>query len=101
VWSAWPGGLRVKLRRRLATRVREMPIRRKLRVIFTLTTAAALILAGFAIVAADTYLFYNFLKRDLVTFASVIGDNSAGALAFEDPNTGQESLTALRARPHV
>src|SRR5207247_2376422 len=31
----------------------------------------------------------------------VIGDNSAGALAFEDPNVGRETLTALRARTHV
>jgi len=78
-----------------------MPIRRKLRVMFTLTTGVALLLAGLAIVAADTWLFYNFLKRDLVTFASVIGDNASGALAFDDVAAGTQTLDALRARTHV
>ena len=91
----------MSLRRRIADRFREMPIRRKLRVIFTLTTSAALLLAGIGIVAADTFLFYNYLVRDLSTFAHVIGDNSAGAVAFEDPEVGQETLMALRARTHV
>jgi signal transduction histidine kinase len=91
----------VTLRRRIAARLRAMPIRRKLRVIFTLTTAAALLLAGVAIVAADTWLFYNYLKRDLSTFADVIGNNSSAALAFEDAEAGRESLTALQARSHV
>src|SRR5204862_3727827 len=68
---------------------------------FTLTTSAALLLAGIGIVAADTFLFYNYLVRDLSTFAHVIGDNSAGAVAFEDPEVGQETLMALRARTHV
>src|SRR5688572_22297980 len=78
-----------------------MPIRRKLRVIFTLTTVGALLLAGIGIVAADALLFYNYLKRDLSTFARVIGDNSAGALAFDDSTVGAETLNALRARSHV
>lgn len=91
----------MSLRRRAANRFREMPIRRKLRVIFTFTTVAALLLAGVGIVAADTYLFYNYLERDLTTFAGVIGDNSSGALEFDDPGVGQEILMALRARGHV
>jgi len=86
---------------RITARFRPMPIRRKLRVIFTLTTGAALLLAGLGIVAADAYLFYNYLTRDLRTFANVIGDNSAGALAFEDQKVGEETLNALRARTHV
>jgi signal transduction histidine kinase len=91
----------VNFRRRVTARFREMPIRRKLRVIFTFTTGFALLLAGVAIVAADTFLFYNYLERDLETFARVIGDNSSGALAFEDPDVGRETLMALRSRSHV
>jgi signal transduction histidine kinase len=91
----------VSLRRRVGARFREMPIRRKLVVILTLTTATALLLAGFGIVAADAFLFYNYLVRDLSTFARVIGDNSSGALAFDDAEVGKETLTALRARTHV
>src|SRR5262245_23232559 len=86
---------------RITAAFREMPIRRKLRVIFTLTTVVALFFAGFGIVAADTVLFYNYLQRDLVTFAKVIGDSAAGGLEFDDLRASTESLSALKARTHV
>jgi signal transduction histidine kinase len=85
----------------LGDRFREMPIPRKMRVILVFTTAGALLLAGLGIVAADTYLFYNYLKRDLSTFVQVIGDNSAAALAFDDPKVGAETLAPLQARTHI
>jgi signal transduction histidine kinase len=85
----------------IASRFRELPIPRKLRLILVVTTAGALLLAGLGIVAADTYLFYNYLKRDLSTFVRVIGDNSAAALAFDDPTVGAETLAPLQARTHI
>ena len=89
------------VRSAIAARFRGMPIRRKLRVILVVTTAMALLLAGIGIVVADTLLFQRSLERDLETFVRVIGDNSVGALAFDDAKAGGETLAALRARPHV
>jgi signal transduction histidine kinase len=86
---------------RIAEHIRQMPIRQKLRLVFILTTAMALLLAGVGILAADSALFYRYLERDLSTFVQVIGDNSTGALAFGDQRQGREALAALRARPHV
>jgi signal transduction histidine kinase len=91
----------MKLFSGIASRFRELPIPRKLRVILVITTGGALLLAGFGIVAADTYLFYNYLKRDLSTFVKVIGDNSAAALEFDDPKVGAETLAPLEARTHI
>lgn len=86
---------------RTAVRFRQMPIRRKLGVVISLTTVTALLLAGLGIMAADLLLSYNGLRRDLATFVEIIGDNSTGALAFGDTKAGAETLAALRARTHV
>jgi signal transduction histidine kinase/CheY-like chemotaxis protein len=38
---------------------------------------------------------------DLSVLADVIGSNSTAALAFDDPNSAREALSALKAEPHV
>lgn len=91
----------MSLRDRIATRLRDLPIRRKLRFTIVATTGLALFLAGFGIVAADALLFFNFLRRDLSTLVQIIGDNCKGALAFDDSKAAAETLGALRARSHV
>jgi signal transduction histidine kinase len=91
----------MKLPGNLRARFDDLPIRRKLRIIFVLTTASALLLAGFGIIAADSVMFYNYLRRDLATVVKIVGDNSTGALAFDDAKAAAETLAALRARSHV
>jgi signal transduction histidine kinase len=86
---------------RIAHRMKEAPIRRKLIVITMLTTAVALLLAGTAIVLCDSFLFRGYLERDLSTLAQITADNCTAALQFEDPQTASEVLHALRAKPHL
>ena len=85
----------------LAALVRPMSIRRKLHVVIIATTMLALLFAGCGIIIADIALFYESLQRDLTTFVQIIGDDSTGALAFNDQQAGQETLAPLRARTHV
>lgn len=80
---------------------RDLPIRQKVRIVFLLVTVTALLLAGFGIVAADSVMFYRYLQRDLTTLVSIIGDNSTGALAFDDAKAANETLAALRAKSHI
>ena len=82
-------------------RLLNLPIRRKLRLISGLTTAIALTFAGLGMVAADSFLAFRYLRNDLATFVEVIGNNSTGALAFDDPKVAAETLAALRPRTHV
>src|SRR5689334_15508153 len=77
------------------------PIRRKLLVIIMLTTAIALALAGIGMVALDSILFQRALRRDLLAMARIAGENSTAALTFDDPQVATETLSALRARPHM
>ena len=46
-------------------RFRDRPIRQKLVIITMATAAAALLLAGWGIVTADSFLFRGYLRRDL------------------------------------
>lgn len=85
----------------LRDRFRQMPIRRKLRIVFLLTTLTSLLLAGAGLVALDSFLFYRNLERQLATFVEVVGDNNAAALAFDDPVAGAQALAALRFRTHI
>jgi PAS domain S-box-containing protein len=80
---------------------RDRPIKQKLAIIITVTTTAALLMAGLGIVLADSLLFRGYLRRDLTALARIIADNSTAALAFNDPKSAAETLGALRARPHV
>src|SRR4051812_31382749 len=80
---------------------RNAPIRQKLLVILMITTTAALLLAGVCIVGLDAVLFRRALQRVLDALASIVGDNSTAALAFDDRQVAKETLSALRARPHM
>src|SRR5215831_3243379 len=81
--------------------LRDVPISRKLLFMMMLTTGAALVISGIGIVASDSLLFRGYLQRDLSALARIIGDNCTAALAFDDPRTANETLGALRARPHL
>jgi len=78
-----------------------MPIKQKLMVIIFVTTGAALLFSGVAILGLDSFLFRGYLATDVSALASIVADNSTGALSFEDPRGATEMLTALRARPHM
>ncbi len=82
-------------------RIRDIPIKRKLMIIIMITTAAALLLCGAGIVTFDLFLFRGYLERDLNALAGIIADNSTGSLTFNDSKSATETLSALRARPHL
>lgn len=82
-------------------RLANLPIRRKLRVIIMGVTTAALLLAGLALTIFDVVVYDESLRRDLSGLAKITAENSTAALKFEDPQTAQDTLSALQARTHV
>ena len=55
--------------------------------------------AGFF--AYDLYTFRTDTVRNLGIEAQMIGSNSISALLFDDPHSAENTLSALRAAPHV
>ena len=80
---------------------RDLPIRQKLALLVISATVMALVLActGFAIF--ERARFRAGAVTELATLADMLGANSAASLAFDDQNTAQEMLSALRTEPHV
>ncbi|HUB31427.1 MAG TPA: PAS domain S-box protein [Bryobacteraceae bacterium] len=81
--------------------LRDLPIKQKVLVIVLVTTAAALLLAGVAIVATDAVLFRIRMERDLSTLADIVGENCTAALTFDDPHVASENLAALQERQYL
>ncbi len=82
-------------------RLRNAPIRRKLLVVTMAATASALLLAGAGIIVSDAVLFRTETQHDLSALAAIIGDTTAIALASGNQGEAIETLSALRARPHM
>jgi PAS domain S-box-containing protein len=80
---------------------RDAPIRQKLLIVIVATTTFALLLAGLGIVVMDTLLFQRNMRMDLATLARIVGDNSTAALTFDDPRVAADTLSALKAQPHM
>jgi len=82
-------------------RLQHAPIKTKLAMINFVATIAAL---AMMLMVMMTYEFFSFRQNqaaELSVQTRIIGDNSAAALAFNDPRVANEVLAALHASPSV
>lgn len=80
---------------------RSFSISRKLTLMNMLASGAALLLASSALFFYDFHTFKKDMLRQLSTEAKIVGLNSVSALAFNDAESAQTTLSALRTSPHV
>ncbi|HXN93161.1 MAG TPA: response regulator [Candidatus Acidoferrales bacterium] len=66
-----------------------------------LVSGAALLLACAAFIAFDMITFRQAMLRNLSTQAQIIGSNSISALLFNDPQSAENTLLALKAAPNI
>lgn len=83
------------------SRVRNLPIRRKLSLVVLVTVGMALLLTCTALFIFELAAFRRSLKRDLGTLAGIIGQNSVSPLVFNDRTTAEEVLASLRAEEQI
>ncbi|MFZ0611169.1 MAG: ATP-binding protein [Desulfobacterales bacterium] len=81
--------------------LRDVSIRWKLKLIIMLTSGIALLFASAALMFRDITKTRKNLRSDLASLAQVIGDNSIGAIVFNDRGTAENNLAALSAKPYV
>lgn len=82
-------------------RFRDISIKRKLMVLLTVSSIATVFLASTAFIANDLLEARRVLSQDLSVLAEVVGSNSTAALAFQDRDSAEEILSALRAEKGV
>ncbi|MGH9757094.1 MAG: CHASE sensor domain-containing protein, partial [Candidatus Acidiferrales bacterium] len=76
-------------------------ISRRLTWMNMLVSGAALLLACSAFIGYDMVTFRIAMFRDLSTQAQIIGSNSVSALLFNDPQSAENTLSALKASPEI
>ena len=79
----------------------HLPIHRKLVVTALAVTTAALALATLGLVIIDVWRYRSSILDDTIALAAVIAENTAGAVLFNDPDQGRETLASVRVRPSV
>ncbi len=81
--------------------LRDLPIQKKLMRIILLISGTILIVTSMAFFAYEFYAFRRNITQKISTLAQIIATNSTAALAFDDQETAAETLTALKAEPHI
>ena len=76
-------------------------ISRKLTWMNMLVSGVALLLACAAFIAFDMITFRQAMLRNLSTQAQIIGSNSVSALLFNDPQSAENTLLALKAASNI
>ena len=78
-----------------------LPIRRKLSLAITLTSAVSLLCAFLAFVGYEIWSQRASMLGQLTSLAETTAYNSASAVLFDDPQSAQETLAALKGNKHV
>jgi signal transduction histidine kinase/DNA-binding response OmpR family regulator len=82
-------------------KARHYSITKRLTMMNILVSGAALLIACAAFVAYDLVTFRQAMVHNLSIQAQITGSNSVSALLFSDPQTAQNTLSALQAAPNI
>lgn len=80
---------------------RTLSLKNKLKVVFLLTNGVALLLASITFIVQDMLVFRQHMITELFTLADLVGANSTAGLVFNNSQTVEENIAALRANPRV
>ena len=80
---------------------RDLSIKRKITWIMMLTSGVVLFLSSAAFLTVEMFSSRRSMVENLATLADIIGNNCIAALTFNDPNTAEETLGALKAETDV
>ncbi len=80
---------------------RQASIQSRVRAVILLASVVVLFVTAAAFVTYEAITFRTRLVRNLSTLASVIADNSAAPLAFENRAVAEEILGSLKAEPDI
>jgi signal transduction histidine kinase/CheY-like chemotaxis protein len=81
--------------------LKNLSLKNKLRAIILLTSSVALLIACGMFIAYDQGLLRKNMVRDISTLAEIIADRSTAAIAFNDPVSAKETLSALSAKQSI
>lgn len=80
---------------------RDVSIERKVALAILLTGTAVLLVSSLVFFTNDLLLFWRAEVTDNSALANILGTNCSAALAFDDAKAAEETLRALKFKPHV
>jgi len=80
---------------------RNVSIVRKLGLVLAFNTVLAVLVTAMVFSVGSAYLRYNDTRGQLLALAAVVGENSRAAIAFNDPQSARQTLTALAAKQEI
>lgn len=87
--------------RKLLRRFTDLPIRRKLTLLLTLSTGLGMLLAAVPLIGYAWIKAREAAERDLASVGAITAGTSTAALLFNDERTAREILGALKAKPAI
>jgi signal transduction histidine kinase len=81
--------------------LRNLPIKTKLIAMMMLTAGIGIFVMAIVISINEAVTMRNDIEAELATLGKVIGSRSTGSLAFNDPRTANENLTALAIKKDI
>jgi signal transduction histidine kinase/DNA-binding response OmpR family regulator len=82
-------------------KIEDHSVSRKLTAMNMLVSGTALLLACLAFIAYDMATFRDATVRNLSMQAQIVGSTTASALLFNDPQSAENTLSALKAGPNI
>ena len=83
------------------SRLRNLPVRRKLIVVILLTCSTVLVLALVALFVVQSIAIKSQFTRDLSALCRIIAHNSAAAVAFNDRDAAAQTLSSVESRSDI
>lgn len=80
---------------------RDISIKNKLRIIILSTSGVVLLLASAAFITDELQSLRHRTISDLFVLADLVGINSSAGLLFDNPDTVEENIAALKANSHI
>lgn len=81
--------------------LQDLPLKQKLMRIVMLVSSISLIFAAGVFMSRGVFRVLNSTYHHVEVLADVIGFNSQAALTFDDRNSAQETLSALKSEPQI
>ena len=80
---------------------RDAPLKRKLMIVVMVASGTVVVVASLAMAIGEVLSYRKSLRSEISTLGEIVGANTAAAVTFNDRKAAEETLSALRAHPHI
>jgi len=80
---------------------RDAPLKRKLMLLVMAASVVVVMVAFLAFAVSETISSRRSLRQEITALGEIVGANTAAAVTFNDRKAAEETLSALRANPHI